>query len=1183
MNNFLISWGSNSNNQLLVPFPSGLLTGINYNLSSGGQNVQKISVGVNHGVAQFFDTQFGSYITGWGNNDYNQYSINNNFIYKNFEAGDDSTYLVDTVGRIHAYGKPFSTNIDSFTGSIISWFINFQWPATPAPPLLLYPRNFESISAGSGYLLALNISGKITGWGNSGHPVINNSKFAEINSKGFVTGISAGYGHALALFKDGSITGWGSGLATFDNKVIFSGAKVSAKGNNNVIIGVVPPIVTGINTGTGLSNWVIRYTQTGKNITGVNIQYSTNQSEWFNNIYSGNLIQNNQNIISGNSYPTSNANYFVRVIETEDSFCQNRGWSNIPGPSLSWAKVAMSSDGKYQSAIYTSGANNYITSSSDYGLTWSGNLSYPKNWQSVAISANGALRSAVAFNDRIYISTDFGNTWSGVTSVPNRSWRDIAISDDGRTQAAAAINSYIHISHNSGNTWSEITGAGLRNWFRIGVSSGGRYQSAVTTFSSFPVFYSENSGLSWASGSGTPATNWSDVEVSKNGRVQIALPATNGLSGYISYNYGKTWSPRVWFGNIANSVATSFDGQYQLIAGTTVNKMLKSSDYGFTWERVGSNTPYAHCAMSSDGKYQSAATPSTFLQTNCNYGFDAITGSNQKTGSTVIFNPQTQRFNINNDYRLYSWPDFNFDSPWNVNESWKLKSFPNLTGSILTNILFDRNGNNQILNYGSQILQSFDYGQSWFPQSSARIGNIFFSGSLMSWSPTGNNLSFTFSSNISGITTGGLSTSTGLAFQVYNTNNFYYGSNLLTGNFRVFDENDGSITNFTGINLIRNLSIHSSNLFTAMVSETGNFGSRTLGPGNLFLLRNNLNSSINFTGFFKKSFYTTGDVQIVNSQILWENARITDDKIVYGIVKNNTNQKFLASLFLATNSSNLFSGDILNINSTNKNWFDLDISENGQYQTALEQSGYIYTSKDYGNTWSQSNATSGVWSKVVLSKNGKFQGIIENLNNNYDILLSKDYGTTWSKNNFFGNWRNLAISNSGLIAVINDLDIYYKQINDNDSLNKILSGEKINDISAGYNYNLVLTDKPLSSGAPLLQIQPQLSVNDVLLSDVLGSNFDYTTFNEIYYFDQIYNNKPSYLSDSLNLIRWSENRWNIYYRYKNLAYISYKNTLYPWQVPRNEWSGFATYQDFGNLSQFQSGVAITCSGFIFDS
>lgn len=882
MNNYLVSWGSNANNQLLVPFPSGLLGGTNSNLSSGGQNVRAISLGKNHGLAQFYDQSIGTYITGWGNNNFNQYSIKNNFIYKNFEAGDETSYLVDTVGRIHVYGKEFSDNYRSYTGNLICWFIDTPWLPKPAQSLLLYPRNFEYVSAGSGYVLALNISGKITGWGNSGHPVINSNKLLEINNKGFVTGIAAGDEHALALFNDGSVTGWGNnsfGQLNFNNQFFFSGVKISTKGNYNLMMGLVPPIITGAASGTGISNWLLKYTRTGSGITGVHVEYSLDRSNWVNNVFSASSLNNNT--ISGNAFPSNNADYYIRMVE-------------------------------------------FI--------------------------------------------------------------------------------------------------------------SGGRVQ---------------------------------------------------------------------------------------------------------------------------------------------------------KTGSTTLFNPALQKFNIYNDYRVYTWPDFTFETDWEKNLFWTTKITSGSANRVLNNILFDRDSQNQILDYGPQILQSFDSGHSWLPQTVVSFKNRDFTGScsgyLMSLSPGGSHLSLTFPSFITGIRSTGTGNIT-LAFKAYNPNQLYYAENLSTGNFRIFDERTSSFINFTGINLIRNTSIHSSTLYTVMINETGSFvdPTRNRGSGELILFRNNLDPNANFTGYFKTGVYRTGISDTTGQRVYWESAKIINNRSVYGIIRTENNQKFLCSLPLQTREVNLFSGRLLNIPTQNKNWLDIDISENGLYQTALEQNGYIYTSANSGITWAQANYISGNWSKVTVSKNGQFQGVIEKNGTNGDVILSKDYGQTWTKNNFSGDWKNLAVSNSGLFAIVDNSGLYYKSISVPGNLTEILSKETINDISAGYNYHLILTERGLPMN-PFEIESSSFSNQPFQTLGATGSFFTFSGLNEVYYFDQTYNGKPSYKSNSLNLIRWVDNRWNIYFYYKNLAFFANQDTLYPWEVLRDNWVSINEYGNFGKIAPINFQSPASCTGLFFDS
>jgi hypothetical protein len=52
-----------------------------------------------------------------------------------------------------------------------------------------------------------------------------------------------------------------------------------------------------------------------------------------------------------------------------------------------------------------------------------------------------------------------------------------------------------------------------------------------------------------------------------------------------------------------------------------------------------------------------------------------------------------------------------------------------------------------------------------------------------------------------------------------------------------------------------------------------------------------------------------------------------------------------------------------------RNWSSVAMSSDGKYQTAVEYDGYIYTSIDYGVTWTQATSdTTRNWNSVAINK-----------------------------------------------------------------------------------------------------------------------------------------------------------------------------------------------------------------------
>jgi hypothetical protein len=59
-----------------------------------------------------------------------------------------------------------------------------------------------------------------------------------------------------------------------------------------------------------------------------------------------------------------------------------------------WTDIAMSADGRIQSATNLSGTDGYIYVSTDYGKTWFITASLQKNWRTIAMSSDGKVQTA---------------------------------------------------------------------------------------------------------------------------------------------------------------------------------------------------------------------------------------------------------------------------------------------------------------------------------------------------------------------------------------------------------------------------------------------------------------------------------------------------------------------------------------------------------------------------------------------------------------------------------------------------------------------------------------------------------------------------------------------------------------------------------------------------------------------
>ena len=75
-----------------------------------------------------------------------------------------------------------------------------------------------------------------------------------------------------------------------------------------------------------------------------------------------------------------------------------------------------------------------------------------------------------------------------------------------------------------------------------------------------------------------------------------------------------------------------------------------------------------------------------------------------------------------------------------------------------------------------------------------------------------------------------------------------------------------------------------------------------------------------------------------------------------------------------------------------KNWLSISISSLGQYQSAIEETGGIYISDDYGITWRKIYQMPPNYSNsIAINETGQYQ----TASNGLQIFISANYGLTW--------------------------------------------------------------------------------------------------------------------------------------------------------------------------------------------
>jgi len=282
-----------------------------------------------------------------------------------------------------------------------------------------------------------------------------------------------------------------------------------------------------------------------------------------------------------------------------------------------WLTIAVSSNGKYQSAIEEFG-NIYI--SDDYGVTWVTEYNIGESLtNSISISLTGQYQTASNGVD-IYISNDYGITWnqvydSGLCQI------FVVVRVMGQYQAIISSGDGIYRSNDYGQTWiknTEVDGDIYNSIITfptagISISHDGKYQLVVCE----AIYISTDYGVNWTTTTVVNDDdreyddhNWVACDMSSDGKYMAATEVTGEI--YTSQDYGGTWTKnealiitdRQW-----QDISISANGKFQ----TAIEKngyVYISIDYGISWnispEPILANLNWQSISVSANGQYQSA-------------------------------------------------------------------------------------------------------------------------------------------------------------------------------------------------------------------------------------------------------------------------------------------------------------------------------------------------------------------------------------------------------------------------------------------------------------------------------------------------------------------------------------------------------------------------------------------------
>jgi photosystem II stability/assembly factor-like uncharacterized protein len=659
--------------------------------------------------------------------------------------------------------------------------------------------------------------------------------------------------------------------------------------------------------------------------------------------------------------------------------------------------VVMSSDGRVQ-IISINGSG--VWKSTDF---WNTSTKIFSSRTYLSISYDGNLIMVINGTD-INKSIDQGITWSspipsGVTGAIN----GIDISYDGKNQILFDNSGSVFTSNDFGDNWKlvDIT----RSWNNVAMSDDGINAVAVD---SSDILQSTNSGDSWKKVIFVPGNSiipsiLTSISTSNDGKyiTKTTFNLDNDSSGIsVSDNYGLSFKLADELTNQVLASDMSSDGGVQ-VASTLLSGCWVSIDYGSSWSQVtngvGSAT-WNNAHVAADG---SSIVLSTVLKEGVSTvapiirsvpPFTVFTDDGIDTSITIVYscisNDAVIGYACGSDNKVYK--TINSGATWAV--------FPPFNTINGTSIACSSDGSIVTISLASNggVIVSTNAGTIY----SSAIGPGFsFSNLRMS---------------ADGSTHIGVSGSATMLGTVYTSND----------NWTTWQTNH-AVSTWSGLDMPKdNKDVYIVGSSTGLILQSINFGST-----------NATDVAFNSIQYDKQplavSMSNDGSVQTIasNGQYLylssntgnsWDISPITNTWQSIAVSGTDGSVQLAApyngELYVSTDSGATWA----NPAPSATRWSDVAISDDGVYQTATANID-IYVSSDSGGTWALSQPGIGIgasFESVAMSNDGELQVAVANSSaQDGRIFISTDFGATWVLSAFlFAQCRAVAVSSGGLVT-----------------------------------------------------------------------------------------------------------------------------------------------------------------------
>jgi hypothetical protein len=711
------------------------------------------------------------------------------------------------------------------------------------------------------------------------------------------------------------------------------------------------------------------------------------------------------------SYSGSSNNFVVCINEGSSSariyqgVFSNPVWNwtlNQPSisPPPSWTSIASNI---YGTNIFVCGTNQniYIGTYSNSIWTWTESSSGATSWSSIASSSTGQYLVACVNGGGMYCSFDYGTTWTQqVNGLSNSAWSCVASSSSGSFLVGAVNNGYIYISpYFQGIQWNSSYNIPTFSWGCVASDSSGQNLIACASNdgyfpSSMGVYISNDYGISWNSSTDTNLSTqpFNSVATNNNGTILAACsePSSGSSNVYISVNGGDNWEVQIQltYPNPFSFITLDSSGTYAAVINTT-----RYNTYSTTQLTLGYyNTTWTW-------------TPQTIAldTTSSTFGWSAIKYSGD---STKIYAAGTDyTHGSNNGIWLgtqlvdgtYSWVQKLQNSTYTVYANIACSS--DGTYVAATSIGFLSTGMNQT----SYVWVNDSV--STFTQALSSASNV--SGAAgyvgITMDTTGQKMAVTFYTTLTQTVTGG--TVPLVPSCVYISSDYGLNWIIQTQGLPIIDGNGNPTTN-TAWN-----SISSNDNMDRLITCAVGIGLGVY-PSSVGI----------YTAFISETSWTPQLNALPSKNVFSKLTSSSDGKYLAVAAENNSSNYVYGGIWISSDSGSTW------IQSTagNYNWNAIASDNTGQYLVAGVYGGALYTSSNYGYSWTA--VTVGLpfpanWRAISFSCNSDSTSTSQYVYAQSDggyIYYSSDRGITWTVSVTSGTWgfwsNGMASSSDGSIA-----------------------------------------------------------------------------------------------------------------------------------------------------------------------